>query len=187
MFEILFSPKAIISECDTQPMAAGPYERELKAILHGDEKVIRRIIKNCDSETHFNYLKILEKPFLVLRSARSLGVDLVAVRGDVSFPIEVKTSIHRTIWLNDERTKKQAMELRAECERAHLFPIYAQRLKRVQKADPWRISTINIEGVRGNMGTLHRTIPRVHRTAAGNIALRWDGGMPLNKFIDYLC
>lgn len=168
-------------------MAYNVFERELKAILHGDEKVIRRIIKNADSETHFNYLKIMEKPFIVLRSAGSFGVDLVAIRGDISFPIEVKTSIHRTIRLNSERTKEQAKQLRAECERSSLFPIYAQRLKRVRNADPWRISTIEIDSIKGNLRTLHRALPRAYVTSSGNLALKWDEGMPLHKFIDYLC
>ena len=169
-------------------MASNVFERELKAILHGDEKIIRRIIKNCDSEVHFNYLKIMEKPFIVLRAAGSFGVDLVAVRGDIAFPIEVKSSVSRTIrFSRTDRLSKQAADLRWECERARMFPIYAQRLKRVRNDDPWRISTIDIEGIKGRMRTLHRALPRVHLTDSGNIALKWDQGMPLHKFIDYLC
>jgi Holliday junction resolvase len=169
-------------------MAYNVYERELKFILHGDEKVVHRIIKNLDSEAHFNYLKILKKPFIVIRAAGSLGVDLVAVRGDISFPIEVKFSGKKTVhFSNTLRLKQQAQELRWECERARMFPLYAHRLKNVRGDDPWRISTIEIEGIEGRLKTLHSVIPKVHTTKSGNIALKWDDAMPLNKFIDYLC
>lgn len=168
-------------------MSYSVFERELKAILHGDELVVRRIIKNCDSDTHFNYLKILEKPFLVIRAAGSFGVDLVAVRSDISFPIEAKASTSKNIFLSSERTKKQAIELREECERAGMFPIYAQRLKGQIKEDPWHVSTIDIDGLKGSLKTLHDFLPNAHMTSSGNIALRWSDGMPLNKFINYLC
>lgn len=169
-------------------MAYSVFERELKGILQGDEELIRRKIKNYDSDVHFNYLKILKKPFIVIRAAGSLGVDLVAVRGDISFPIEVKFSSKKTVhFSNTERLKQQAEVMRWECERAGLFPIYAHRLKNVRGNDPWRVSTIDIEGVEGRMKTLHKVIPRVHVTKSGNIALKWDEGMPLHKLIDYLC
>ena len=169
-------------------MATGVFERELKAILHGDEDVILKKIKSCNSDVHFNYLKILDKPFIVTRAAGSFGVDLVAIRGDISFPIEVKSSIKKLVhFSNTQRLIQQAEELRWECERAGMFPLYAHRLKNVRGDDPWRISTIEIEGLTGRNRTLNRMIPKVHITKAGNIALRWDDGMPLNKLIDYLC
>jgi Holliday junction resolvase len=170
-------------------MAYSQYEREFKMILQGKEEVIRRIIKTCDSDVHFNYLKILDKPFIAIRAAGSFGVDLVAIRGDVSFPIEVKASSNKLVHFseNSGRALAQAEELRADCERAHVFPLYAHRLKGVRGDDPWRVSTIEIDGLEGRNKTLHRAIPRVHITKAGNIALNWETGMPLNKFIEYLC
>ena len=169
-------------------MAYSKYERELKSILHGDEDFIRQKIKSYDADTHFNFLKIIEKPFIVIRAAGSLGVDLVAIRGDISFPIEVKFSTNKTVhFSNTQRLKQQAQEMREECRRARMFPIYAHRLKAVRGQDPWRISTIEIDGLKGSNKTLNRVIPNVHTTKGGNIALKWDDGMPLNKFIDYLC
>jgi Holliday junction resolvase len=169
-------------------MAYSQYEREFKMVLQGNEEVLRRIIKTCDSDVHFNYLRILEKPFIVIRAAGSFGVDLVAIRGDVSFPIEVKCSANKLVHFSESsgRGLAQAAELRADCEKAHVFPVYAHRLKGVRGDDPWRISTIEIEGLEGRNKTLHRAIPRVHITKAGNIALNWDTAMPLHKFIDYL-
>jgi Holliday junction resolvase len=170
-------------------MAYSNYEREFKMILQGREETVRRIIRTCDTDTHFNYLKILKKPFIVIRAAGSFGVDLVAIRGDVSFPIEVKASATKLLHFSDNsgRALRQAAELKAECERANVFPIYAHRLKRVKGDDPWRISTVEVEGLSGRNKTLHRAIPRVRITRAGNIALSWDEAMPLNRFIDYLC
>ena len=169
-------------------MSYSQYERELKSILHGDEEFIRKKIKAFGSDAHFNYLKILEMPFIVIRAAGSLGVDLVAIRGDISFPIEVKFSAKKLLhFSNTQHLKLQAMELREECERSHMFPIYAHRLKSVRGDDPWRISTIEIEGLSGKNRTLNRMIPKVHITKAGNVALKWDDGMPLHKFIEYLC
>lgn len=170
-------------------MAYSVFERELKFVLHGDEEFIRKKIKSYDSEAHFNYLKILERPFIVIRAAGSFGVDLVAIRGDISFPIEVKASSYRTIRFSESsgRASKQAEELLAECKRSSVFPIYAFRLKGVRGEDAWRIYTVEIDGLVGRLKTLQKAIPKVHRTKSGNIALKWDEGMPLNKFIDYLC
>jgi Holliday junction resolvase len=125
----------------------------------------------------------------VIRAAGSLGVDLVAIRGDISFPIEVKTSSYMTIHFSQSsgRAAQQAEELLDECRRSNVAPIYAFRLKGVRGADAWRIFTIEIEGMTGQQRRLNRTINKVHRTKSGNIALKWDEGMPLHKFIDYLC
>ena len=68
------------------------YERELKAILAGDEKVIDKMIRTCTDEEREGYLSIKELPFMVVRAAGSHGVDLIALRWDFSFPIEVKSS-----------------------------------------------------------------------------------------------
>jgi len=73
------------------------YEREFKGILSGDLKWIEGVSRNLPVEVMRGYLKIREKPFIVLRAAGSLGVDLVAIRGDVSFPIEVKSSVNDVI------------------------------------------------------------------------------------------
>ncbi len=169
-------------------MSYSQYERELKFILHGDEEFIRKKIKPYDTDTHFNYLKILEQPFIVIRAAGSLGVDLVAIRGDISFPIEVKFSARKVLHLsNTQHLIQQAQELREECERAKMFPIYAHRLKGVRGEDPWRISTIEVDGLSGSNKTLNRRIPKVHVTKGGNLTLRWEDAMPLHKFIEYLC
>ena len=68
------------------------YERELKALLTGDRKVVARMVKTCNAWETAAYNLMLRNPFLVIRAAGSLGIDLVAIRWDFAFPIEVKSS-----------------------------------------------------------------------------------------------
>jgi len=167
---------------------AGNYERELKGILHGEKEHIGKFIKTCTPEEKDNYMSVLEQPFIVIRAAGSLGVDLVAVRYDVAFPIEVKASQSKVLHFTKRKMlSEQAEELREECRRAHLIPIYAFRLKR-QRGDAWRIFTMDMDIEKGQrLKILHRRLPKIERTAQGNEVMRWDNGMPLNEFLAYLC
>ena len=71
------------------------YERELRRVLSGDEKTINSITRSCDQLEKLQILSVMDKPFLVVRAAGS-GMegsgDLVALRGDICFPIEVKST-----------------------------------------------------------------------------------------------
>ena len=82
---------------------------------------------------------VLRRPFLVVRAAGS-GIeerDLLALRGDLSFPIEVKTTKSKKIYLSG-RTLDQYEALVYEGERCGLMPLYAHRLKGT-RGDSWRI------------------------------------------------
>lgn len=68
------------------------YERELKYLLSGDEKTINKMVKTCSDGERRAYMSVMEEPFVVVRAAGSLGMDLVALRWDFSFPIEVKST-----------------------------------------------------------------------------------------------
>ena len=164
------------------------YERELKGILAGEEDSIRKAIKTCTPEEQAAYLKARHRPFLVVRGAGSLGVDLVALRGDVSFPIEVKSASKEVIHFADagKRNQEQAEAMQRECSRASVIPLYAFRLKGV-RGDSWRVMTLPTENLPPRIQVLYDRIPKIERTAAGNYALRWQAGMPLNRFLDYLC
>ena len=165
----------------------GSYERELKGILIGDQKVLRKATRTCDPFVKDDYMKILKWPFMVTRAAGSFGVDLVAIRGDVSFPIEVKASKHHILHFSDSpRLKEQADRMQAECQKAKVVPIYAFRLKSIQ-GDSWRIFTMDMEGLDGVPAVVHRRIPRLAVTKSGNYAMRWNEGLPLAEFIAYLC
>ena len=124
-------------------MSGSQYERELKGILEGEDKVLSKITKTCPTIERINYLKIHDKPFAVIRAAGSLGVDLVAVRGDISFLVEIKSSVENKIHFSSVggKLQKQAEIMRDICEKTKTLPIYAFRLKNY-RGDSWRIFTM---------------------------------------------
>lgn len=168
-------------------MSGSVYERELKEILNGNGKIIEKISKNLPEIERAGYLSMLNNPFLVLRAAGSLGVDLVAIRNDFSFPIEVKSSKYEVIRFAEasSRAQNQAMQMIKETERAHVFPVYAFRLKRAD-GDPWRIFALNVEKLEGNLKLLHRILPQISISSKGNYILKWADGFPLNRLLSYM-
>lgn len=165
------------------------YERELKGILSGEEDALRKVTRSLPPEQAASYLKARHRPFLVVRGAGSLGVDLVALRGDVSFPIEVKSASKDLIHFADggKRNQDQADAMSRECSRASVIPLYAYRLKGGPRGDPWRVHTLPTENLPPRISVLYDRIPKVSRTASGNYVLRWQEGLPLAKFVEYLC
>lgn len=162
------------------------YERELKRILQGDIDTLKKATRSSSDEEKEDYFRILEKPFVVIRSAGSLGVDIVALSGKISFPIEVKSSVYRKIRLsNTPRLKEQSERFKRLCEKVGLMPIYAFRLKRV-RGDAWRIFTLKTENIEGGARIVYRRIPKAHISRDGYYILNWEDGMPLHKFIDYI-
>jgi Holliday junction resolvase len=167
--------------------AGDRYERELKYLLAGEEKSIKTMMKTCDDTEKRAYLSVLDNPFLVIRAAGSLGVDLVAMRWDFSFPIEVKSSSEDVLrFSKNPRLAEQAEGMIEECQRASLIPIYAFRLKGF-RGDPWRVFSLPLGCVlKGRMGLVQRTIPQIETNSNGNYIMRWENGMKLSKFIDYM-
>jgi len=164
------------------------FERELRAILRGDTDALGKLTANLPDEMRNRYLTIASHPFVVARAAGSFGMDLVAIRNDFSFPIEVKSSVDPVIRMSrSKRIAEQAEWMTRECAKARIIPIYAFRLKRVRNDDPWRVFTLAVDGAEGRFRLLYNLLPKVDTTAQGNLILRWDGGMPLNRFIEYLC
>lgn len=164
------------------------YERELKRILQGDSDILKSVTRTCSPEEKENYRKITDTPFLLVRSAGSLGVDLVALSGDVSFPIEVKSSVHRKIRMSHSaQLKEQTAKFIKVCREAGLFPIYAFRLKKV-RGDSWRIFKVPIDEHKmyGRLKRIYNRIPEVKISRDGYVILNWDDGMPLNEFIAYI-
>ena len=164
------------------------YERELKRILQGEKEMLDRVTRTCSSQEKENYLKMVDTPFLLVRSAGSLGVDLVALSGDVSFPIEVKSSIYKKIRMSHSaQLKEQTEKFIKVCREAGLFPIYAYRLKRV-RGDSWRIFKIRIDEHKmyGRLKRIYNRIPEAKISRDGYVILNWDDGMPLNEFIAYI-
>jgi len=169
-------------------MSASQYERELKAILGGENKILEKVTKTCSIIEKDNYFKIKDKPFAVVRAAGSLGVDLVATRGDISFLTEVKTSIGDTLHFSSMSGKpqKQAENMQEICEKTRSLPVYAFRTKGV-RGDSWRIFTLELNNLEGRASVLHRRLPKIKKSKNGNFVMRWKEGMPLSNFISYLC
>ena len=163
------------------------YERELKSLLIGDAKTISKTVRTCSAMEKAGYLRMQTEPFLVIRAAGSLGVDLVALRWDFSFPIEVKSSSDSTMHFSrSQRLSDQADRMLSECESSHLVPIYAYRLKGVH-GDPWRVFTIPTDhAFKGRHAILYRRMPKIDVSAEGNYIMRWEEGMKLSDLILYL-
>ncbi|MCL2317549.1 MAG: Holliday junction resolvase [Methanomassiliicoccaceae archaeon] len=163
------------------------YERELKHVLSGDKKAISQMIKTCSEEESKAYSLMLNDPFLVVRAAGSLGVDLVALRWDFSFPIEVKSSAEETMHFSrNPRLAEQADKMKRSCFRSSLLPIYAFRLKGV-RGDPWRIFTMpSDEEIKGRNENLRRVLPKMEVTGKGNYIMRWNEGMKLCDLLTFM-
>ncbi len=162
------------------------FERELKGILKADDDVLSRVTKTCTDDERRAYLRIKERPFMVIRGAGSLGVDLVAIRTGISFPIEVKSSVDDVLrFSRSEKLAIQAKEMMDDCRRAGLMPVYAFRYKR-QRGDAWRVFTLDIGQFSGRMKVVYERLPKICPSKEGNLIMRWHDGMPLSKFIDYV-
>ena len=175
------------SNRDRMAAPGDTYERELKGLLSGDKKTIEKMVKTCDDNERIWYMSLIDNPFMVIRAAGSLGVDLVALRWDYSFPIEVKSSSEDTMHFSkNPRLMEQANRMKEDCRSAKLLPIYAFRLKN-QKGDPWRLFALPLDyELNGSMGLLQRHIPSVEMNGNGNYIIRWKDGMKLSDLIDYM-
>ena len=168
-------------------MNGSQYERELRAILEGDEKTLNKIIKSCSTLEKDNYLLIKEKPFAVIRAAGSLGIDLVAVRGDISFLIEIKSSSQPILHFSTMAGKlqQQAESIQKTCEKTCTLPIYAFRLKNY-RGDTWKLFTLDVKQLTGRLHILHKRLPLLEKSKNNNYIMRWEHGMNLSDFISYL-
>lgn len=162
------------------------YERELAGILSGNKTVVQKVSKKLDPVSRGVMLTLLDKPFYVARAAGSLGADIIALRDDYSLVIEVKSSIHPTIMFTEASgmRQEQAERLQKKCEKSGLFLTYAFRLKNAN-GDSWRIFSIP-GSPNGRMRYLYNILPKIQETKNGNYVLKWEDGMPLVKFVDYV-
>jgi len=164
------------------------YERELRAVLAGEIKGVRAIIKSCSEVERARAMQVVQRPFLVVRApgSGSEGTgDLLALRGDMCFPIEVKSSKSPKQYLSG-RTMDQYEALRVTGERCGLLPLYAYRLKGV-RGDSWRIMRVEVESLTGKLRHLSRSIPKLPLTKNGTPHLNWEKGMPLHRFLALVC
>ena len=160
------------------------YERELRQVLAGIPKGVEAVIRSCSEQEKMKMRLILQRPFLVVRAAGS-GMegsgDLLALRGDLCFPIEVKSSKKAKFYLSG-RTKDQYESMIYEGERCNLMPLYAYRLKGI-RGDSWRIFRVETESISGKLRKLSPLIPAFPKTRGGKPFMDWEQGMKLNDFI----
>ena len=164
------------------------YERELRPVLAGDLNGVRAVTRSCSELERARAMKVVQRPFLVVRApgSGSEGTgDLLALRGDMCFPIEVKTSKKDKIYLSG-RTMDQYRALKATGENCGLLPLYAFRLKGV-RGDSWRIMRVEVEGLSGKLRHLTRSIPPLPLTSRGAPHLDWKSGMPVHRFLALVC
>lgn len=163
------------------------YERELKGVLSGERKFIEKVSRSLPPSERDSYSKLVGKHFLVVKAGGSFGVDLLAVRGNLAFPIEVKSSASDVFrFSKSDKLESQAERMREACEHSSLVPTYAYRLKNAP-GDPWRLFTFSEigQGLEGRHGLLFKRLPKIGTTAEGNSIMHWDQGLKLSNFIDY--
>ena len=161
------------------------YERELVNILSGDPVLINRYAKNVHPDLRESIITMKEHPFFVTRSAGSLGADLVAIRGDISAIIEVKSSINPSIMFTEASGKRQeqAIRLVEKCEKSGTFLMYAFRLKGV-RGESWKTFAAPANP-KGKIAYLYDFLPKVDQTKGNNFYLKWERGKSLSEFLDY--
>ena len=164
------------------------YERELRHVLAGIPAGVEAVIRSCSVEEKERMRMVQNRPFLVVRAAGS-GIegsgDLLVLRGDICFPIEVKSSKKSKLYLSG-RTWDQYQAMIYEGKRCQLMPLYAYRLKGV-RGDSWRIFRVEVGKLSGRLGILTRRIPPLPKTRNGKPFLDWEQGMPLHKFLSLVC
>ena len=167
---------------------ASSYERELRAVLAGSPRGVRAVTRSCTELQRARAMQVVERPFLVVRAAGS-GMDgsgdLLALRGDICFPIEVKTRADRKVYLSGQMLE-QYDAMKEIGEKCGLMPLYAHRLKGV-RGDSWRIFRIETTTLTGPLAALARRIPALPLTRTGKPHLDWDQGLPLHQFLGVVC
>jgi len=163
----------------------GGYERALRGLLSGDPASVRSYARALPPEARPGFERLIHEPFLVVRAAGSFGFDLVALRREFAFPIEVKASSDDVIRFTaaSGRASEQLEAHRAAVARVGLMVIYAYRRLGLRREECWRLF---LEGTRPNgaiVGYVFQPVPPVSRTREGNGILRWGEGMPLSQFI----
>lgn len=163
------------------------YERELKGLLMGDSEIIDKICRAVGGDVCENYRLLINNPFIVVRAAGSFGIDLIAIREDISFPIEVKVSSAKRISFSHShgRAQLQYEEFKKICSSTGVLLIYAYRLKRARE-DPWRIFSLDCEPTNKRLRLIYDFLPKLEHTSYGHVTLYWEKGKPLNEFIRFL-
>jgi hypothetical protein len=161
------------------------YERELKELLQADPEALARYAKSLAPADRPTLEAFRRAPFLVVRAAGSFGFDLVALRSEFAFPLEVKASASDTIRFSaaSGRAAVQLEQHRTAVARVGLVILYAYRRVGRGHGEPWRVYAGGVGPSTGRYRVLNRWLPPVESTKEGNGVLRWGAGMPLSRFL----
>ncbi len=165
--------------------ASSAYERELRTLLQGDLAAVRAYLRTLLPEDRADFERIVHEPFLVIRGAGSLGFDLVALRRELAFPLEVKAASGDVIRFTDAsgRADLQLAAHRRAVGRVGLTVLYAYRRLGRRSEEPWRIFLASEVPSAGTLRFICRRLPPVSTTRGGHGILRWEEGMPLSRFL----
>lgn len=162
------------------------YERELRNLLEGEPGVVRSYVRSLPPTHRAEVERLVERPFLVIRAAGSMGLDLVAMRWGLSFPIEVKSSTADVIRFTSAsgRANAQLAAHRAAIARAGLAVLYAYRRLGHRSEECWRVFLGSAPPDSGLFRLVCRQLPPIGETREGNGILRWSEGQPLSRFLE---
>ncbi|HTZ61920.1 MAG TPA: Holliday junction resolvase [Thermoplasmata archaeon] len=162
------------------------YERELRTLLEGDAPAVRGYARSLPPEHRSSFERLIEQPYLVIRGAGSLGFDLVALRREFAFPLEVKASSEPVIRFTaaSGRADAQLAAHRAAVGRVGLTVLYAYRRLGLRGEESWRVFLASPPPEYGVLKFLCRRLPPVSATREGHGILRWEEGMPLSRFLE---
>lgn len=165
--------------------SASAYERELRYLFEGDPASVRAYARKLPPEDRAGFERLIQEPYLVIRGAGSLGFDLVALRRDYAFPIEVKASSEPVIRFTaaSGRADQQWAAHQRAVGRVGLTVLYAYRQVGRSTDEAWRLFLASPAPERGVLKFVCRNLPPLSRTAQGHGILRWEEGKPLSRFV----
>ena len=161
------------------------YERELRTLLEGAPAAVRSYARALLPTERAAFERLILEPFLVIRGAGSLGFDLVALRREFAFPLEVKASSDDVIRFTaaSGRADAQLAAHRLAVGRVGLTVLYAYRRLGRRSEEPWRVFLASAPPEWGVLKYICRGLPPVSTTREGHGILRWEEGMPLSQFL----
>ncbi|MGA8302301.1 MAG: Holliday junction resolvase [Thermoplasmata archaeon] len=162
------------------------YERELRTLLEGEPSAVRSYSRGLPPEERAAFERLISEPFLVIRGAGSLGFDLVALRREFAFPLEVKASSENVIRFTaaSGRADAQLAAHRRAVGRVGLTVLYAYRRLGHRAEESWRVFLASPPPEWGVLKYICRRLPPVSTTREGHGILRWEEGMPLSRFLE---
>jgi hypothetical protein len=147
---------------------------------------VRSYGRSLPAESRPAFERLIAEPFLVIRGAGSLGFDLVALRREFAFPLEVKASSDDVIRFTaaSGRADAQLAAHRAAVGRVGLTVLYAYRRLGRHPEEAWRVFLASPPPEWGVLKYICRRLPPVSSTREGHGILRWEEGMPLSVFLE---